>query len=142
MRPIEFRGKRLDNGEWAKGSLILTMREDTKVTRAFILSPYAGGMSGDVSKSTLNFMPVEVDPATVGQFTGLTDKNGRKIYEGDIVNLLGECRREVIFKEGVFGYASILDEAIALGLNYNFKWIDGRSAIVEVVGNIHDNPLP
>lgn len=127
MREIKFRGKNA-KGEWVYGDL-LHNRGETFIAPDGIQSPFAKADD------------FRVDPATVGQFTGLHDKNGKEIWEGDIVYLLGKTPREIIFREGVFGYATLFpDNTIALGLNYNFKWRNEHSGVVEVADNVHDNP--
>ena len=116
MREILFRGK-TDKGEWIYGDL---MRAHLKT------------FCGDYHRA----MEV-VLPETVGQYTGLTDKNGTKIFEGDIVNVITETTRYVVkFDEWRCGW-------------YPFASGDGCGCCeihtyppnyAEVIGNIHDNP--
>ena len=121
MREILFRGKRTDIGLWVFGDVI----------------QYADGTKA-IKRSMLQSI-VEVAPATVGQFTGLTDKNGKRIFEGDIVlfDYIGPNRgvhgkAAVAFNNGKFG--------VFWGWHQEFVTLDGFSnTTLEVIGNIHDN---
>lgn len=130
-REILFRGKRSDNGEWVKGYLI---GNDVIV--------------GDVVDFEEDYFITEfwykVDPETVGQFTGLTDKNGTKIFDGDIISVSGVVNKLVTY---IDGYACFcLANTNELNSKYMSPWqqVDpgwwnefGRE--IEVIGNSYDN---
>ena len=117
MREILFRGKRVDDGEWMFGNL--TLWGD-------------GGASID-QEPTEGSPLYAVDTETVGQFTGLTDKNGKRIFENDIVNI--EYPKTTV-KNCVIEYMG----ASFFGSTPTDSWeLDGYYDI-EVIGNIHDNP--
>lgn len=74
LRPIRFRAKRKDDGDWVDGNLLLGEQSVGGYNVAFIAVPFA---------NDCEVVKYEVDPATIGQFTGLTDKNGNKIWENE-----------------------------------------------------------
>lgn len=114
MREIEFRGKRIDNGEWVHGYLLIYENE------AYIFE--------------------EVDPDTVGQYTGLKDKNGKKIYEGDILS--SDLGRPIVveYKNGAFMLRCTYNENVYHDIFFPCDEVP-QSTIswTEVIGNIHDN---
>ena len=117
MREILFRGKKHSDGQWILGDL-----------NQWLEAIYISAENSDGYTKT-NWL---VDAATVGQFTGLTDKNGVKIFEGDIVEN-NECLGVVEYSEEDAMYTVMFDETL-----YDFGWIGAK--MCEVIGNIHDNP--
>lgn len=114
MRQIIFRGKRKDNGEWTEGFLFKCWG------RAFLL----WGMTGDSPNM------VEVIPETVGQFTGFTDKNGKKTFEGDIMQLCSACYPCLVYWDG---------KGWAWEQNGKRREIDLTREKMDIIGNIYDN---
>lgn len=129
-REIKFRGKRLDNGEWVVGSLL---QDD-----------YGTCMIVEFADHHEQWH--EVDPETVGQFTGLKDKNGKYIYEGDIIECVDShgkpvrhfvefCERRGYYAQYFAGHSPL--PAYEAGPIYQ-DYIDEFGKYV--IGNIHDNP--
>ena len=134
-----YRGKRMDNGEWVEGafcpknskSLFGRGKDIPNIIK--LDDPYSGFW-------------FEVDPDTVGECTGLTDKNGKLIFEGDRV-VYPDCTSSSCYddyNEGVVDY----DEE-AMRFYFTDRWfvemedfdvVDGMMIDVEIIGNIHDNP--
>ena len=128
MREILFRGKRTDNGTWTYGYLFCIWE------RTYL----CWGTTNDVPNMK------EVIPETVGQYTGLTDKNGKRIFEGDICKFkrfndvhIGKVVFNVTTASFVMWYQSIVG---AYGEKATHKMLLSVCDNIEVIGNIHDNP--
>lgn len=127
MRPIKFRGKSKLNGEWHYGNLFVS---DTR-GRTHISTPARGCLS--------------IAPDTVGQFTGLYDKNGQEIYEGDIITLKGLYPRVVLWDKMMWALmpTDYYQDNIFWVMNLQHPgvdWWEEYTSEFEVIGNIHDNP--
>ena len=127
-----YHAKRTYNGKWVEGCLVVTPQGD-----AYIIS--TAETKRDVNV-LINQCSLNVDPETIGQFTGLTDKNGKRIFEGDIVHCvskLDSADMVVIFECGQF--RMVLAEKYH-EYQTNVGYYDINCFAKEVIGNIHDNP--
>ena len=130
MREILFRGQTKE-GNWKQGFLVNLSDEEHGDCWAIIppdVESYRFNMSGDY-----------IIPSTIGQFTGLTDKNGKRIFEGDIV-------------KGLFLFQMSVNAVVAFRYGaFGLEWHRGSvktfsaftsicNVVYEVIGNIHDNP--
>lgn len=124
-REILFRGKR-SNGKWVYGSLVVSEN----------INPAIYYESGGGLVKQLDWC--YVNPDTIGQYTGLTDKNGKKIFEGDIVTGRN-CRFVVKYDERKAEFVAVNSTLPkGFGLSMSQTWINGTNKII--CGNIHDNP--
>lgn len=146
MREILFRGKRIDNGMWVYGSYMshkeymgCVCSGKSEPVRHLIL--YDGCADWDMP-ITIEYC--EVDPATVGQYTGLKDRHGIKIFEGDVClieipRIDGAINRHICrceFEDGCFVFVSNEEDYWCRGNDYGYH--DKARENIEVIGNIYD----
>ena len=127
MRTIKFRARRT-NGEWVVGITYFKNKE-----RIFMFLPEPGFNNG-------GYWVEDIEPDTIGQFTGLYSCDGKRIYEGDILKWKADNRLyAVIFKWGMF-YASVEVCNKDIYGGFPLHTLAGDEKDVEIVGNIYDNP--
>ena len=136
-REILFKAKRKDNGEWVEGFVFEFKGEFyiMEMTQTFMTAYYS-----EESVVDFNMRAIEIDPDTICQYTGLTDKNGKKIWENDIL----KANLDESYPEDIT-YIKILWNECGFCVNENYstdiwtleKW---DAEHFQVCGNIFDNP--
>jgi uncharacterized phage protein (TIGR01671 family) len=142
MREILFRGKRLDTGGWVYGYYCkYTKRQVCPVGDELKPEDIAHLIINDAFADwnmPRSLQAYDVDPETVGQYTGLKDKSGNKIFEGDVVSD-GWITYTPIFQNGIYMAYNVKHLHLTKqgpSTQFNIIWRDG----CEVIGNIYDNP--
>ena len=142
IREILFRGKRIDNGEWIEGGVCIG-DNCTHIVRQ---------ITQHIKRDDYECYAVEVDPVTVSQFTGLIDKNGKKVFEGDILRFADTSQPHnavVVFETENIGSCGCCYSAfegsgfvgkVLPGSEYDYSCFSGDFKESEIIGNIFDNP--
>lgn len=152
MREIKFRGKRVDNGDWVEGFLADSISDNPCIMpKPFFATKDFGEIDENGNPILEDSIAIggfyNVVPETVGQFTGLIDKNGKEIYEGDVLKTTYQYQDTfkeyiavvehdelnpcfvMVYKFQGNGHTCHEYDFVCVGLRKN-----------EVIGNIHDNP--
>lgn len=145
MRDYEFRGKLLNTNVWIYGNLRIHLVDgylDQSEKRYYIEYNYMD-KHGQVFRDSY-----EVDPSTIGQFTGLVDKNGKRIYEGDRIRVFGfttnpktkekipyNVMATIKYSDVTACFLYFIDDSSVWS---NFRYVRADGLDYEVIGNIHD----
>ena len=124
MMEILFRGKRATNGDWVYGDFVHGNERKSLRDSIFVYD-----------SETQSFNDYEINPSTLGQYTGLTDKNGKKVFEGDIIRKTNKGRHPEIFIANI-RTCFYTNEEVYYGPFDHFT----ESCEYEIIGNITDNP--
>ena len=130
-REIKFRAKRKYIGKWVCGNLLL----------------WSDSSASIIMETAEGHKEYDVDPDTVGQYTGLKDRNGKEIYEGDILLLSDKNTYQelVVVEQGPYGWVFYNPKTVLRFKDgsYTYRAVENYRrlfGIGEVIGNIHDNP--
>ena len=137
-REILFMAKRIDNGEWVEGYLFKNFHQESPHDRFSIQYK----TRNDEKKWKPKYMAVEIDESTICQYTGLTDKNGNKIWENDVVKVESDVIGSP-FGCGMIGkieYSECAFWVVPNNILETTHLFADDCAEIEVIGNIFDNP--
>ncbi|MBD5421501.1 MAG: hypothetical protein HDR49_00510 [Bacteroides sp.] len=143
MREIKFRAKRIYSGEWVYGQLVIPHIERTHILSDGTVKTIGPQKDAAIYNDLID--PQEpwktVDPDTIGQFTGLTDRNGEEIYEGDIVVIYWSEDDEDTSLKGIVTWRDCAMKILIQGeeKEYYNSLVADPFTTYEVIGNIFDN---
>lgn len=133
MHEIKFHGKRLDNGEWVVGSLIID-----EITGKYYIPLSVDESEKIGEEGCLKIVSCEVNPETVGQYTGIKAKDV-EIYSGSIIDQF-DSRFVVVASPGGFHLDVYRKNHLCCGKQGEYVLSALSTGYCEVVGNVHDNP--